>query len=65
MNWDVLEGYVTTLFEMINFGDINCWEAIAKYKAFSKDIRKTYEIKLLDKGEQNGFREENNLSESK
>lgn len=49
MNWDILEAYVTTLIEMISTGDHNCWDALAKYRAFSKDIKKEYEIKRIEK----------------
>lgn len=49
MNWDILEAYVTTLIEMINTGDHNCWDALSKYRAFSKDIQKEYEIVKIKK----------------
>lgn len=49
MNWDVLEAYITTLIEMINTGDHNCWDTLIKYKAFSKDIKKEYEIVRIKK----------------
>ena len=44
MNWDILESYIETLFEMVNTGDINCWDAIKKFRAFKNDIEKTTEI---------------------
>lgn len=44
MNWDILEAYIETLFEMVNTGDLTCWEAIRKFKAFKRDIEKTTEI---------------------
>lgn len=44
MNWDILESYIETLFEMVNTGDINCWDAIKKFRAFKNDMDKTTEI---------------------
>lgn len=44
MNFDILEGFVITLIEMIMTGDHTGWDAIKKYKAFSKDIQKSYKI---------------------
>lgn len=49
MNWEILEAYVTTLIEMINTGDHNCWDAIKKYRAFSQDIQKEFEIVRKEK----------------
>lgn len=50
MNWDILDAYIETLIEMIMTGDHNGWEALAKYRAFSNDIRKEFEIVKI-KGE--------------
>ena len=44
MNFDILEGFVITLIEMIMTGDHTGWEAIRKYREFSKDIQKHYKI---------------------
>lgn len=44
MNFDILEGFVVTLIEMIMTGDHTGWEAIRKYREFSRDIQKHYEI---------------------
>ena len=49
MNWDILEAYIVTLFEMVLTGDLTCYDAIRKYKAFSKDIRKSCDITPLNK----------------
>lgn len=44
MNWDILESYVETLFEMVSTGDLTTWDAIKKFKAFKADMEKTTEI---------------------
>ena len=44
MNWDILESYIVTLIEMISTGDHNCYDAINKFKAFARDMKRTTEI---------------------
>ena len=49
MDWDLLESYVVTLIEMIQTGDHTTWEAINKFRAFAKDMKKTTEIVYKEK----------------
>ena len=44
MNWNILEAYIVTLFEMINTNDINYWSAINKFESFIKDISNEFDI---------------------
>lgn len=49
MNWEILEAYITTLFELVLTGDITIYDARQKYRAFSNDVRKSFDIIPLKK----------------
>ena len=49
MDWDLLESYIVTLIEMIQTGDHTTWDAISKFRAFAKDMKKTTEIVYKEK----------------
>ena len=44
MSLEIIEAFVTQLFDMVATGDLSTYEAKKKYEAFSQDIMKYYEI---------------------